>query len=73
METGMERVNKIITHDMYKKYLEKNHRAEENRCFCRHDMAHFLDVARLAMIFALPENRMALRGDARKKGGRQKR
>lgn len=29
--------------------------AEEGRRFCHHDMGHFLDVARLAMIFALQE------------------
>ena len=49
----MERVNKIINHDLFKEYLNKNRMAEENRRFCRHDMSHFLDVARLGMIFAL--------------------
>lgn len=29
--------------------------AEEGRRFCHHDMGHFLDVARLAMIFNLQE------------------
>lgn len=59
----MERVNKIITHDMYKRYLERNRKAEENRCFCRHDMGHFLDVARLAMIFALQQGSFAAMSD----------
>ena len=49
----MERVNKILNHDLFKEYLAKNKMAEENRRFCHHDMGHFLDVARLAMIFAL--------------------
>lgn len=49
----MERVNKIINHGLFQAYLEKNRIAEENRRFCRHDMGHFLDVARLAMIFYL--------------------
>ncbi|MBD5552001.1 MAG: HD domain-containing protein [Lachnospiraceae bacterium] len=49
----MERVNKILNHDLYKLYRKKNETAEENRHFCRHDMGHFLDVARLAMIFNL--------------------
>ncbi len=29
--------------------------AEEGRRFCHHDMGHFLDVARLAMIFNLQQ------------------
>lgn len=49
----MERVNKILNHHLFKEYLEKNRIAEEDRRFCRHDMGHFLDVARLGMIFAL--------------------
>ena len=49
----MERVNKILNHDLFKEYVQKNRMAEENRRFCHHDMGHLLDVARLAMIFAL--------------------
>lgn len=49
----MERVNKIMNHGLFQVYLAKNRKAEENRRFCRHDMGHFLDVARLAMIFYL--------------------
>lgn len=51
----MERVNRILNHDLFKEYLEKNRSAEENRQFCHHDMGHFLDVARLAMIFYLKD------------------
>jgi len=51
----MERVNKILNHKLYKIYLEKNKAAEEGRPFCHHDMGHFLDVARLAMIFNLEQ------------------
>ena len=49
----MERVNEILRHSLYRKYLQKNEAAEAERPFCRHDMGHFLDVARLGMIFAL--------------------
>lgn len=52
----MERINKILKHDLFNAYLEKNKEAEENRRFCRHDMGHFLDVARLAMIFNLQQD-----------------
>ena len=51
----MERVNRILHHDVYKEYVEKNKMAEEGRRFCHHDMGHFLDVARLAMIFNLQQ------------------
>lgn len=51
----MERVNRILHHKRYQEYLGKNMMAEEERRFCHHDMGHFLDVARLAMIFALQE------------------
>lgn len=51
----MERVNRILRHDLYKEYLKKNQAAEADRRFCHHDMGHFLDVARLAMIFNLKE------------------
>ncbi len=50
-----ERINNILNHDLYREYLEKNKAAEIERRFCRHDMSHFLDVARLAMIFNLQE------------------
>ncbi len=52
----MERVNKILKHDLFNTYLKRNKMAEENRRFCRHDMEHFLDVARLAMIFNLRQD-----------------
>lgn len=51
----MERVNKILKHDLFLGYLQKNKMAEENRRFCHHDMEHFLNVARLGMIFCLQE------------------
>lgn len=49
-QTDMERINNILKLDTYQSYIEKNHLAEKERRFCRHDMAHFLDVARIAMI-----------------------
>jgi len=46
----MERYNQILFHEKYKEYIEKNNQAEANRRFCHHNMGHFLDVARIAMI-----------------------
>ncbi len=51
----MERINRILGHDLYQICLEKNKAAEAERPFCHHDMGHFLDVARLMMIFNLKE------------------
>lgn len=52
----MERVNRLLEHSLYREYLGKNEQAEAQRCFCRHNMGHFLDVARLAVILAMEEN-----------------
>lgn len=52
----MERYNQILFHEKYKEYIEKNHQAEADRRFCRHNMGHFLDVARIAMILNVTEN-----------------
>jgi len=52
----MERVNKIINHNIYKLSYKLIEDYEKTRIFCRHDMAHFLDVARLSWIFNLEEN-----------------
>lgn len=46
----MNRVDKILNHVLFKEHLEKNQAAEKDRRFCRHNMAHFLDVARIAVI-----------------------
>ena len=46
----MERVNQILRHEKYMAYLAKNEAAEKERRFCHHNMGHFLDVARLAVI-----------------------
>lgn len=52
---AMKRVNEILKHPLYKEALSSIRRAEESRIFCRHDMEHFLSVARLAWIYNLEE------------------
>ena len=52
----MERVNEILQDPLYRTCLSKIAFFERDRIFCGHDMAHFLDVARLAYIFNLEEN-----------------
>lgn len=51
----MERVNKILNHDLFLENLTKNQKAEAQRSFCRHDIGHFLDVARIGEILNLKE------------------
>ena len=52
----MERINRILHHPDYQNYLEENIAAEKDRVFCRHNMEHFLAVARIAMLLNLQEN-----------------
>ena len=51
----MQRVNQILETKEYRKYLKRNEKAEKERIFCCHDMGHFLDVARIAMILNMEE------------------
>jgi len=58
----MEMTNKILRHPEFIRYLELNAKAERERKFCRHDMGHAIDVARVAYIIAL-ENKYNLDRD----------
>lgn len=49
----MDRIDKILNHDLFLYHLQKNREAEAGRKFCRHDMVHFLDVARIGEIINL--------------------
>ena len=51
----MDRIDKILNHDLFLYHLGKNNAAEADRRFCRHGMVHFLDVARIGTIIALEE------------------
>lgn len=51
----MNRIEKILEHPLFLDCLEKNHTAEADRRFCRHNMEHFLDVARIGWILILEE------------------
>lgn len=46
----MDRIDRILQNPCYREHLQKNHAAEADRRFCRHNMAHFLDVARIGRI-----------------------
>lgn len=49
----MRRVNKILKSEKYKELLERLNDFEKERVFCRHNMEHFLDLARIAYIKVL--------------------
>ncbi len=55
MITKMERINRILHHSLFRECLAKNEAAEAERIFCRHDMGHFMDVARIGQIMNLEE------------------
>lgn len=47
------RVDNILKDPLYKMCLERNATWEQNRRFCRHDLQHMLDVARITYILML--------------------
>ncbi len=52
----MERVNKILLNKDYIKHVKKIRKWETERIYCKHDMEHFLAVARIAYIMNLERN-----------------
>ncbi len=52
----MERVNRIIRHPLWKGALQQIEALEKDRDFCRHDLDHFLHVARIAYIENLEQS-----------------
>ena len=52
----MKRVNAIFRHPLYQAYYRRLEEAEHGRIFCRHQMTHLLDVARIAYIRSLEED-----------------
>jgi uncharacterized protein len=52
----MKRINGILNDAEYLRHLDRIQKAEAGRIYCRHDMAHFLDVSRIARIISLEEN-----------------
>lgn len=52
----MERIDRILQNEAFKEHVKKNRLAEVDRIFCKHDLQHFLDVARIAMVINLEKN-----------------
>ena len=51
----MVRADRLLAHPSFLENLQKNREAETDRRFCRHDMTHFLDVARIGTLINLEE------------------
>ncbi|MBU3159779.1 HD domain-containing protein [Clostridium frigoris] len=51
-----DKVNLIIKNNIFQYNLKRIKDLEENREYCKHDMQHFLDVARLMYIITLENN-----------------
>lgn len=49
----MENVNKILNHIKYKVLLNELNELEKDREYCKHNLEHFLDVARISYIDVL--------------------
>lgn len=56
----MEIIEKIRRHPLYREYYNKLEEIEKERIFCRHQMEHLLDVARIAYIYNL-ERQLGIR------------
>ena len=52
----MDRINAILNDKEYKEYLGKIKAWEKKRNFCKHNMKHFMDVARIAYMLTLENN-----------------
>lgn len=52
----MNRFNSILNDKQYMYYLNRNKKSEKGRKFCKHNIKHFLDLARIAQVINLEEN-----------------
>lgn len=52
----MKEIEAIRTHPLFAEQYEKLKQAEQDRQFCRHQMEHLLDVARIAYIHSLEQH-----------------
>lgn len=52
----MKKVNNIINNEQYIVCINKIANVEQDRIYCKHNMEHFMDVARIAYIINLEYN-----------------
>ncbi len=51
----MERLNRLLKHELFQDCMKRIGQAEQDRIYCRHDRKHSLDVARIAYILNMEE------------------
>ncbi len=51
----MKRIDLILKHGLYVSIIKELFIAEKNRIYCKHDMEHLLNVARMMMLVNLEE------------------
>ncbi|GLC31989.1 HD domain-containing protein [Clostridium omnivorum] len=62
MDNNTDRINSILHNELYNEYLKKIELYEANRIYCRHNLQHFLDVARIGYIITL-EKKLNIKKD----------
>lgn len=62
MGKNVDRINSILHNELYNEYLRKIEFYEANRIYCRHNIQHFLDVARIGYIITL-EKKLNIKKD----------
>lgn len=55
IEYNTVRIDRILNHELYVRCMDTIEHAEEDRIYCLHNLAHSLDVARIAYIMNLEE------------------
>lgn len=53
MKLALKRVNEVLNNDLFKYYIKRLKKLEQNRKFCLHNIEHSLDVARISYIYVL--------------------
>lgn len=52
----MQRIINLLNNSEYNEHLNKIKSLEKDRTLCKHDLIHFLDVARIAYVLSLENN-----------------
>jgi len=55
----LEKIQKILRNPQFLKFVKANKAHEKGRKFCKHNLPHFLDVARIGYILALESEKGA--------------
>lgn len=56
IDLSMKRVMATVNHPIFISEYEKITDTEQNRIFCKHNIDHFIDVARIAYILSMERN-----------------